>query len=83
MTDNTYWAIVCKNYHGGDETYYFTSHEVARENFVEIINNHQSAEEFRKDGDSCSWFDCRFNEYSTHIYLTEKPLPEIHDDIIF
>jgi hypothetical protein len=83
MKNNLYWAIVCENYQGGDETYYFTSHEVAMKNFLKIVNSHKDEDEFRSDEDSCSWFDCGFNEYSTYIYVTERLLPEVYDDVIF
>jgi hypothetical protein len=83
MTDNIYWVIECENYQGHDETYYFTSHEVAIKNFLTIVEKYKDMDEFRRDGNSCSWFSGYYNEYSTFIRLTEKRLPEIHDDIIF
>jgi single-stranded DNA-specific DHH superfamily exonuclease len=83
MTDNIYWVIECENYQGHDETYYFTSHEVAIKNFLTIVEKYKDMYEFEQDGNSCMWFDSSFNEYSTYIYLMRKPLPAIHDDIIF
>jgi len=83
MKENCYWAIVCDNFCGSDDVYYFTSHEVAVKNFLTIVEKYKDAKEFERDGNSCMWFDSSFNEYSTYIYLMKKPLPAIHDDIIF
>jgi hypothetical protein len=83
MKENCYWAIVCDNFCDRDDVYYFTSHEVAIKNFLTIAEKYKDMDEFRRDGNSCSWFSGYYNEYSTFIRLTEKRLPAIHDDIIF
>lgn len=83
MEEKYYWVIVCDNFHGEDEVYYFKSYEVAKKNFDKIFQENKDKEDFVCNDDECSWFDPNYNEYETNVYITEKKAPTIHEDIIF
>lgn len=83
MKKEKYWAIVCQNFHGDDDIYYFTSYEVAKQNFDRIVEKYQDEDEFECNDNSCTWFDDSYNEFDTFINLLEKPMPKIYNNIIF
>lgn len=78
-----YWALVMDNFEGQDDILYFKNYEIARENFEVICEKLSKNKEFFRWHDSyCEWFDPRYNEYSTYVFLCERELT-IHDKIIF
>jgi hypothetical protein len=83
MEEKRYWAIVCDNFRDECEVYYFNSYEMAKKNYDKIIQENKDKEDFVCNDNECSWFDPYYNEYETNIYITEKTLPVIHNDIIF
>ena len=84
MEKQKYWCLVLDNYHDTDDTIYFIDYATAKANFDKIVELHREHEYFTLDDDtSCSWFDPRYNEYETSVYIIEEELPKIHTDIIF
>lgn len=74
------WAIVCDNYEGDYETYYFEDFESASRSFNKLVNKYKKYDEFKQNGHLISWFE-GFNEYSTYIRLVKTTI-YIHDKMI-
>ena len=79
------WAINCKNFEGENSIFYFKNYKIANKNFNILCEKNKNQVEFfkRSDGNTVSWFDPSYNEYSTYIKLIKVELPTIHNEIIF
>lgn len=79
MEREFYWCLVFDNYHDDCYTEYFDTEENAVAAFEEICEACKDHLEFTKYKDRCSWFDPMWNEYSTHVCLSQCPLPPINN----
>ena len=78
------WAIMCENFEGENSTFYFKNYKIANENFDILCEKNKNQKEFKKLNEcTVSWFDPRYNEYSTYINLIKIKLPTIYNEIIF
>ena len=81
--EKLYWCLIFDNYHEDYHTEYFDTKENATAAFEEICEACKNHEEFaRYDDDSCHWFDPTWNEYSTHVYLRQLPMPAVNNSAI-
>jgi hypothetical protein len=79
---NDIWKIVLENYQDEDTTCYFENYEIAKKNFNRLKDLNKDMPEFEIDGNTMSWYDCGYNEYSTYVYLLQGA-PKIYNKIIF
>lgn len=77
-----YWALILDNYECADDIFYFANYDIAKQNFDVICENYKNYKEFKKTDKRCSWFDPKYNEYSTFVSLTEREI-DIYNEIIF
>ena len=78
-----YWCIVLNNFEGKDDKIFFENYYIARENYLNLIENHRDCDEFQAaEKNKCSWFDPYYNEWSTFVTLEKQPLP-LYNEVIF
>lgn len=82
MKNDEYWAIILDNYEGESKIIYFENYDIAKTNFVLLKMKNKHQPEFEVEKNFCSWFDSKYNEYSTSVTLELKKF-EIVNTIIF
>lgn len=76
----TIYRIILENYHGDSITELYHQKENALARYHKLMKEGKEHEEFCEEESSFSFFDPRFNEYSTYIHLNKCELDSLFYD---